>query len=353
MSDLVRFLQYRRALLIYYLITAALLLLVAFLTDVARVTALYLLLLFSFALAVILLIEGVRFFRTIRALRRLDTDIRVLRERLPVPADAMQAECYALLGRLDAENEALRQRIDAVQTEQIGYYTLWVHQIKTPIAAMRLLLADMDVAAPGDADAGDAHAEFDAAGGEKHGGNEPALLMQELFKIERYADLALRYAKLSDIASDLVIAPCALSDVVHESVKKFAIPFIYKKLFVDVQPMQRTVMTDSRWLMFILEQVISNAVKYTRTGGVTVALNGNALSVTDTGAGIRAEDLPRIFERGYTGYNGRVDTRASGVGLYLAKKAADALHIGISVRSALGEGTTVTLLLPEPLPVVE
>ena len=328
MRRLMGFLRYRRSLLLYYVCTAALFLLVTFLTDLPRITTRYLLLLMTVTLLTILLIDGIRYAKTRRALRAAAADMRLVTERLPAPSNAVEAQCFALLGALNADNASLRQRIDKLQSEQIGYYTLWVHQVKTPIAAMRLVLADMD-------------------------GQEAAELMQSLFKIEQYADLALRYAKLSDIASDLVVAPCELSEVVRESAKKFAVVFIYKKLLLRVQPMQREVITDRRWLGFILEQICSNAVKYTQTGGVEIALSGNRLSVSDTGVGIRAEDLPRIFEKGYTGYNGRMDTRASGIGLYLAKKAADALHIEICVESVLGSGTKVTLLLPDAEPVLE
>ena len=328
MHELLRFLSYRRTLIAYFLITAVLLLLVSFLTDLSRATVLYLILLMTFALLVILTFDGVRYGRSLRALRALAVNARQIRERLPSPNNEIEAQSFLLLKAMDADNEALRRRIDQLQSEQIGYYTLWVHQTKTPIAAMRLVLDGMDT-------------------------TEAAQLRLELFKIEQYADLALRYVKLSDIASDLVIAPCELADIVRESVRKFAVPFVYGRLSVDVRPIQRALTTDARWLGFILEQVLSNAVKYTVTGGVTVAFSGNALTVTDTGVGIRAEDLPRIFEKGYTGYNGRMDTRASGIGLYLAKKAADALHVGISVDSTLGVGTTVTLLLPDDEPATE
>lgn len=101
------------------------------------------------------------------------------------------------------------------------------------------------------------------------------------------------------------------------------------------------------WLGFIISQLLSNSVKYTRAGGVRISMDGAALIVEDTGIGIRMEDLPRIFEKGYTGYNGRMDTRASGIGLYLAKRAADALRITIAVASVLGKGTRVTLRFPK------
>ena len=140
------------------------------------------------------------------------------------------------------------------------------------------------------------------------------MLKQELFKVERYAELALQYLKLSDIANDLVIERCDLGRIVRESVKKYGLLFVYKGLSAEIAPLDLAVVSDAKWLGFILEQLISNAVKYTNAGGVKIFAENGCLVIEDSGIGIRAEDLPRIFEKGYTGYNGRVDTRASGVG---------------------------------------
>ena len=175
----------------------------------------------------------------------------------------------------------------------------------------------------------------------------PALLRMELFKVEQYADLALKFIKLSDIASDLVIEQCDLNEIAHASVKKNSLLFVYQKLSVKIEPLAKSVPSDSMWLGFILGQLLSNAVKYTRTGGVRIYMDGSALVVEDTGIGIRKEDLPRIFEKGYTGYNGRMDNRASGIGLYLVKRTADALNIQIHVESELGNGTRVRMTFPK------
>jgi len=148
--------------------------------------------------------------------------------------------------------------------------------------------------------------------------------------------------------SDLVIERCDLGGIVHECIKKFGVLFIYKKLSVDISPIDFIVLSDRRWLLFILEQIISNAIKYTAKGGIRVYMQGRQLVIEDSGIGIRTEDLPRIFSKGYTGYNGRLDSRASGVGLYLAKKAAYALKIAIRVESAVGRGTKALLSFPNP-----
>jgi signal transduction histidine kinase len=212
--------------------------------------------------------------------------------------------------------------MDKSHTEQVEYYTMWVHQIKTPISAMRLAL-------------------------QSSGQVSLSLLEQELFKIEQYVELALSYTRMKDLSNDLVIREYDLEDIVNQSIKKYAPLFIYKKLSVYVEEFHETVATDSKWLAFILEQLLSNAVKYTYQGGVTITYRDKTLRIIDTGIGIRSEDIDRIFEKGYTGYNGRIDKKASGIGLYLTKKTADALSVKITVTSKVGEGTAVSVTFSE------
>ena len=238
------------------------------------------------------------------------------------PQDALEGACQAIVRALAQGHQEASRALETAQNENLTYYTLWVHQIKTPIAAMRLVLRENDSA-------------------------EALVLRQELFKVERYAELALQYVKLREIANDLVIERCDLGRIVRESVKKYGLLFVYKGLSVEIAPLAGSVVSDAKWLGFILEQLLSNAVKYTNEGGVKVCMESGRLVIEDSGIGIRPEDLPRIFEKGYTGYNGRVDTRASGVGLYLTRQVADALAIRIDVRSQLGHGTRVALSFPD------
>jgi signal transduction histidine kinase len=228
--------------------------------------------------------------------------------KLPEPSDALEGDYIRLLGELCTAYDALKKRLAKSQNESLDYFTLWVHQIKTPIAALRLVLSQADNNLVDDADI-------------------TGIIRQELFKIERYADMALRYIKLTDIASDLLIEKIILGELIHESAKKFGILFVYQRLSLDIEPCGVTILSDKKWLAFIIEQIISNAVKYTSKGGVSIYMEGGRLAIKDSGIGIRPEDLPRVFSKGYTGYNGRIDNRASGIGLYLAKKAADALRI--------------------------
>lgn len=315
------YLKYRALLLFLYVFAVGVTLLVAYLSDQDMIYARYTVLLISFFLILLLLIDGTRFYRKRCKLAQVLSSVLQNACELPVPNNALEEEYAALIHELFYAYEASKKQLETARFDSLEYYTLWVHQIKTPIAALHLVLSQM-------------------------GSDEAGIIKQELFKIERYADLALRYVKLSDISSDLIIEPCDLYELVRSCVKKFSVLFVYQKLAVEIVPFEWQVLSDKRWLAFVLEQVLSNALKYTSEGGIKIYAQNGALVVSDSGMGIRNEDLPRIFTKGYTGFNGRTDNRASGIGLYLAKKAADALQVKLKVESALGTGTTVYFRFP-------
>ena len=321
MRKLTEYLRSRGAALALYLISLMIIVMLGYLAQQDRVYVRYEMILVSFAFVCVLLVDGARYRRKRRRLAQIHERAELLPQELPEPLDGLSADYDALIRVLTRELELLRTQSLLQQEEQREYYTLWVHQIKTPISAMRLILNGED-------------------------NEHDRLLKQELFKVDQYADLALKFVKLGDIAGDLVIERCDLNEIAHAAVKKYSLLFIYSKLSVDIGTLSKDIPCDRMWLQFILEQLLSNSVKYTRTGGVKLYMEGGALVVEDSGIGIRKEDLPRIFEKGYTGYNGRMDTRASGIGLYLVKRAADALGIVISVTSELGKGTRVTLRFP-------
>ena len=202
------------------------------------------------------------------------------------------------------------------------YYTRWSHQIKTPIAAMELLLQE-----------------------------EPAdvrALKRELLKTSQYVEMALGYVRLDSGTKDLVIAQYPLDEIVRKSIRKYAGQFIRRRIRLIYEGTDQIVLTDEKWLSFIIEQLLSNAVKYTLKGTVTIIVSEEKkLTVTDTGMGIAPEDLPRIFEKGYTGYNGRMERKSTGIGLYLSQMAAKKLGHQITVESKLGEGSSFTIDLAE------
>ena len=198
------------------------------------------------------------------------------------------------------------------------YYTRWSHQIKTPIAAMELLLQE---------DPADVRA-----------------LKRELLKTSQYVEMALSYQRMEGEGNDLVIQRYELRPVVMQAVKKVSPLLIHKHISFSAGDLSGEVLTDEKWLVFVLEQLLTNASKYTKEGGsVRIGKENGLLVLRDTGIGIRPEDLPRIFEWGYTGYNGRLDKRSTGVGLALVKQVMEMLGNKIEIRSVLGEGTEVFL----------
>lgn len=219
--------------------------------------------------------------------------------------------------RLQAENKR-----SAFHTELTDYYTMWVHQIKTPIAAAGLLLQE-----------------------EKP---DSKVLQNELFKIEQYVDMVLGYLRTEDMAADMQLEKVDLDHLIREQIHKFARIFIGKKLALDYQGVTETVLTDEKWLGFVIGQLLSNALKYTKKGKISIYMRAeepHTLVIQDTGIGIRPEDLPRVFEKGFTGYNGREEGHSSGIGLYLCGKIMKKLDHRIWIQSEPGMGTKVMLAL--------
>ena len=202
---------------------------------------------------------------------------------------------------------------------EIWMITMLPGCIKAPIAVMSLLLQQEDT-------------------------EQNQQLKAELFRVEQYAEMALSYVRLGEGMKDLVIAQYPLDEIIRKAVRKYAGQFIRKKIRLVYVGTEEIVLTDEKWLSFILEQILSNAVKYTVKGSVTIEVNEKKqLTVSDTGIGIAAEDLPRIFEKGYTGKNGRLDRKSTGIGLYLCKMAADKMGHKLSVESVPGEGSSFTI----------
>lgn len=211
------------------------------------------------------------------------------------------------------------------EKELSDFYTLWVHQIKTPMAALKVLL----------------QTDADNVTGMKG----------ELFKIERYVDVVLNYLRMEDLSGDLLLKHYSLESICKQAVKKYTPLFIQSRLSLKLEDLDRMVLTDEKWAVFVLEQILSNALKYTRNGGIRVFAEEREekdvkitrLIVEDTGIGICAEDLPRIYDRAFTGYNGRDDKKASGLGLYLCKTILQKLGHEISIQSQTGQGTSVMI----------
>lgn len=194
------------------------------------------------------------------------------------------------------------------------WYTIWVHQIKTPIAVLKLKVSESDKE-----------------------------IRNELFRIEEYADMALSYIRLGSEQNDLVIKEYSLDELIRETLRKYASQFIAKKIILEYHPTEKKVITDKKWLLCILEQYISNAIKYTKDGKVIVEVKEDTLIVSDTGIGISKEDLPRVFEKSFTGNNGRKNAKSSGLGLYLSMKAAKLIGVKLSAKSTVGQGSQFSI----------
>ena len=169
-------------------------------------------------------------------------------------------------------------------------------------------------------------------------------LKGDLGRINQYVEMVLTFLRLNSDSTDYVIRNCDLDTILRQSVKRFAGEFIDRKLTLDYKPLNQTVLTDEKWLGFVVDQVLSNALKYTPKGSISIYLEAPCtLCIQDTGVGIAQSDLPRIFENGYTGFHGRADRRASGIGLYLCKRICTNLGHCISARSTPGEGTAICI----------
>ena len=173
-------------------------------------------------------------------------------------------------------------------------------------------------------------------------------LSADLHRIEQYVEMVLTFLRLNSESTDYVIKEYDLDRIVKQAVKKFSSEFIGRKLSLVYEPLNTTVITDEKWLGFVIEQVLSNALKYSSAGSITITLeNKKTLRIRDTGIGIAPEDLPRIFENGFTGYNGRSDKKASGIGLYLSKRICTNLGHTITARSIVDVGTIIDIGLAQ------
>lgn len=271
---------------------------------------------------IVLLIAGAADFcewrRKVLLLESLEGQAALLLSLVPEPRDREEAAYRELLVELDEDRRTAVSAYDAQMRENVDYYTMWVHQIKTPIAAMRLILQDDE--------------------------SERGLAMRtELFRIERYVELVLSYLRLGGGSTDYVIRQVDVDGILRQAARKYAPLFIRGKVSLDLRETKWKVLSDEKWLQLVVEQVISNAVKYAPGGHVTVRKEGENLLIQDDGAGIAPEDLPRIFERGFTGCNGRMDKRATGIGLYLSREICKKLGHTITVSSELGKGTCVII----------
>ena len=221
-------------------------------------------------------------------LRRRNTEII---SALPEPEGITDYDYQQLISALKEKIEEITAQADSRIRDTVDYYTVWAHQIKTPIAAMRLTLQKEDVP-------------------------EARRLASELSRIEQYVEMVLVFIRLGSNYSDYVFREQDIDGIIKGSVKKFAPEFIDRRIRLEYDSVDIRAVTDEKWLAFVIEQLLSNALKYTREGRIKIYSEGKILCIEDTGIGIAPEDLPRICEN---------------------------LGIDISISSTVGEGTAVRL----------
>lgn len=268
--------------------------------------------------------DFIRVKRKHEELQRIKSFSDIPSERLRSYDSITEDDCVKIIRLLLDEHNAYRLETERKYADMTEYYTVWAHQIKTPISSMRLNLQNEDSALS-------------------------RKLSSDLRRIEQYAEMVMTFLRLDSDSTDYVFREHDIDRLTRAAVKKFSSEFIGRglELIYDVPP-HTTVVTDEKWLSFVIEQVLSNALKYTPSGSITISLVGEkTLRIEDTGIGIAPEDLPRIFENGYTGYNGRADRKASGIGLYLCKRICTNLGHTIKASSVPDVGTAVDIDLAQ------
>lgn len=226
------------------------------------------------------------------------------------------------------QNEKNKVKIDYSyeKNEMENYYTIWSHQIKTPIAAIKLLLQEDGIL-------------------------DRQIVTEQLFEIEEYVSMNLNYMQLSKKQMDYVLKKQNLDTMLKEVIRKYAMFFIRKKMKLEYQTLKRDIITDEKWFVFVIGQILSNALKYTKKGEISITITRKKekeyLTISDTGIGIREEDIPRIFDPGYTGFNGRMDKKSTGLGLFMCKKILSNMGFHIWIESQIGIGTTVYISLTQ------
>ena len=257
--------------------------------------------------------------------------------QLPEATDDVEMLYHRLLENQSIARSESESSAAIRQSQMRDYYSMWVHQIKTPISAMKLLL-EAEREELGQLICDDEQSQYLLS-------DNMDSFEDELFRIEEYVSMALQYQRVSSTENDFVLEKVSVDGVIRDTIKKYAKIMIRRHIGINYSGTGQEVYTDGKWLAFILEQILSNAIKYTPQGFVTIETAEEKdrffITIKDTGIGIKAEDLPRVFEKGYTGYNGHADKKATGIGLYLCRQMADKLGHTIRMESELGKGTKV------------
>ncbi len=270
--------------------------------------------------------RGLRFYQDRSLLQKAKTAEGIDPAYLPKGGEALGEEYRELLVKQEERLHSLIARQEEQAADMKRYYGLWAHQIKTPIAGIQLLLQEepVDVRAVG----------------------------RELYKIEQYVDSTLWYQRFQEGGNDFLIKSYGTEKILKQVIKRNSTLLLRPDLKLELKLADYLIVTDKKWLGFILEQLLSNAAKYTKNGCIRIRVRDIEeavdIEIEDTGIGIRPEDIPRIFDWGYTGWNGHENRKSTGIGLALSRQAADLLGHGLFIDSKPGEGTKATVRIYRP-----
>lgn len=321
MNVLVAYVKQHRKGLIFFLFSALLIIILAYLYHTPWELPAYWFLSFAFFGGLVLFVDFIHYRRKHQILQGMSGIILSDSSNMPLPENLLEEDYSKLVEILDGELRHLKTEVASGQQDMVDYYAMWVHQIKTPIAAMGLILDDEENC-------------------------DLRELKTQLFKVEQYADMVLQYIRLESPSTDYCFEKMDLDQALRQSVRKYAPLFIRKKLALHYEGVNCQILSDKKWIVFVLDQILSNALKYTRKGSISIYMSEEkekTLVIEDTGMGISSEDLPRICEKNYTGFNGRKDKKATGLGLYLCKTILDRLGHGLTIESQPGTGTQVKI----------
>ncbi|WP_242034798.1 sensor histidine kinase [Leuconostoc falkenbergense] len=260
-----------------------------------------------------------RWFQTRKILKNVLSDERLSVDNLSLPATSSVAHLYQNLLKQQAirQKKALATQVNAMQDIQ-DYYAMWAHQIKVPLSVLDLMNQTDTI--------------------------EKYETSNQLLIVNQYLNMMLQFIRLKNLHQDLTFKPIHVQAIVRDVIKSYKLFFIRQNLSVSITGEDFTVVSDSKWIQFVLEQIIFNAIKYTSQGCIQVIFeNHHQVVIKDTGIGIAASDLPRLFDKGYTGLNGRLENNSSGLGLFMVKQILSELGHDIKIASVVGSGTTVTI----------
>jgi len=303
------------------IISLLILIAVLWLYELPLEPIIYAVLLIIFFLLILAVISFINFYKRHKSLNILKNNIDMSNYTFPKPGNLVEKDYQDIITKININRLNIINEKNKSYSDMVDYYTTWAHQIKTPIAAMRLIL----------------QSENSEVNGE---------LLEQLFKTEQYVEMVLQYLRLENLNSDLLIKKYSLDSIVKQAVRKYSKLFIRNKIKLNYNDLNIDVLTDEKWLVFVVEQILSNSLKYTNSGEISIYPDKflpDTLVIEDTGIGINQEDLPRVFEKGFTGYNGRYDKKSTGIGLYLCKKILSKLSHSIYIESEVGKGTKVKI----------